>query len=304
MKTTRLHLLIAAALFAVLAGCGKSTTNTTASKSGAANSASPSASSTASPAATAAPKVIKAVLNTVPVPLFSYLDDKNQPAGFMIDYLKELEKKLPQYKFEYDSADNEGQLIGTDSGKYAFAANFWFKNPEREKTYLYPQQEFGYSITALAVKSNRNDIKTLDDMVGKKLVPMTPVSGFRYILKDYNLNHPGREIKIEDIDKTTPADDLKLVDSGKYDAHFINVVHFEDVMKKLNLDLKVGGVISKEPVYLLFNKKQTELAKTIDAATSELIKDGTLPKLSEKWFKVDVFQSLEYVQQGYKFRKQ
>ncbi|MFD0678558.1 MULTISPECIES: transporter substrate-binding domain-containing protein [unclassified Paenibacillus] len=298
MKTKGLYLIFAVILLAILAGCGKTAP---AAGDGSANASAPN---TASPVAKAAPKVIKAALNTVPVPLFSYLDEKNQPAGYMIDYLRELEKKLPEYKFEYEAVDNEGQLIGTDTGKYAFAANFWFKNPEREKKYLYPKQEFGYSITGLAIKPDRNDIKTLDDLVGKKLVPMTPVSGFRYILKDYNLLHPGKEIKIEDVEKTTPADDLKLVESGKYDAHLLNINHFEDAVKKLNLNLKIGGVISKESVYFIFNKNQPELAQKIDAATVELIKDGTLSKLSEKWFKVDVFKSLEYVQQGYKFRKE
>ncbi|MEK8132522.1 transporter substrate-binding domain-containing protein [Paenibacillus filicis] len=297
MKTARFPLILAFAmlLLTVLSGCGKAAP--------ASGGASAPATGGSAPVAKPAPKVVKAALNTVPVPLFSFLDDKNQPAGFIIDYLKELEKKLPEYKFEYEAVDNEGQLIGTDSGKYAFAANFWFKNPEREKKYLYPQQEFGYSITALAVKPDRNDIKTLDDLVGKKLVPMTPVSGFRYILKDYNLKHPGKEIKIEDVEKTTPAEDLKLIESGRYDAHFINVNHFEDAVKKLNLNVKIGGIISKEPVYLLFNKNQTELAQKIDKTTVELIKDGTLPKLSEKWFKIDVYKSLEYVQQGYQFRK-
>ncbi|UKS26072.1 transporter substrate-binding domain-containing protein [Paenibacillus sp. HWE-109] len=297
MKQPRIHLILAVVLLIILAGCAKAATT----KEGAATNA---PATTTAPTAKAAPKVVKAALNTVPVPLFSFLDEKNQPAGFIIDYLKELEKKLPEYKFEFESVDNEGQLIGTDTGKYAFAANFWFKNPEREKKYLYPQQEFGYSITGLAVKPDRDDIKTLDDLVGKKLVPMSPVSGFRYILKDYNLKHPGKEIKVEDVDKTTPADDLKLVESGKYDAHLLNINHFEDAVKKLNLNLKIGGVISKEPVYFIFNKNQTELAQKVDAATTELIKDGSLSKLSEKWFKVDVFKSLEFVQQGYKFRKE
>ncbi|MEC0230833.1 transporter substrate-binding domain-containing protein [Paenibacillus alba] len=297
MKQPRIHLILAVVLFIILTGCAKAATT----KEGAATNV---PATTTAPTAKAAPKVVKAALNTVPVPLFSFLDEKNQPAGFIIDYLKELEKKLPEYKFEFESVDNEGQLIGTDTGKYAFAANFWFKNPEREKKYLYPQQEFGYSITGLAVKPDRDDIKTLDDLVGKKLVPMSPVSGFRYILKDYNLKHPGKEIKVEDVDKTTPADDLKLVESGKYDAHLLNINHFEDAVKKLNLNLKIGGVISKEPVYFIFNKNQTELAQKVDAATTELIKDGSLSKLSEKWFKVDVFKSLEFVQQGYKFRKE
>jgi L-cystine transport system substrate-binding protein len=292
MKKTSLSvfLLIAMVSVVILSGCG------------AKNEATPAQGASDGEGA-GGPQVVKAVLNTTPVPRFSYLDENNKSVGFIPDYLEELQKRLPEYRFEYDLADNEGQLVGTDTGKYAFAANFWFKNPEREKKYLYPEQELGYSITVLAVKSNRDDIKTLDDLVGKKLVPMTPVSGFRYIIKDYNLNHPGREIVIEDVDKSSQAEDLKLVDSGKYDAHFLNLVHFEDVMKKLNLDLKVGGIISKEPVYLLFNKNQTELAAKVDAVTKEMIADGTLPKLSEKWFGVDVYQNLDYIKQGYQFRQ-
>ncbi|GCL72877.1 hypothetical protein PN4B1_28040 [Paenibacillus naphthalenovorans] len=298
MKTIRIHFILAVVLLIFLAGCG---TAATVSEGGPGNASDPNASSSSPKSG---PQVVKVALNSVPVPLFSFLDENNKPAGFIIDYLRELEKKLPEYKFEYESVDNEGQLIGTDSGKYAFAANFWFKNPEREKKYLYPEHAFGYAITALVVRQDRNDIKTLDDLVGKKLVPMSPVSGFRYILKDYNLRHPGKEIKIEDVDKTTHAEDLKLVDSGRYDAHLINVNQFEDVMKKLNLNVKIGGVISKEPVYFIFNKNQTELAQKVDAKTVELIEDGTLSKYSEQWFKVDVFKSLEYVQQGYKFRKE
>lgn len=248
-------------------------------------------------------KVVKIALNSVPNPLYSFKDDKGEPAGYMIDYLHELEKNLPEYKFDYESVETDAQLVGTDSGKYDVAASFFFRNPEREAKYLFPQYNFGYSITALAVKSDRDDIKTLDDLVGKKLVPITPNSGLRYILKDYNLQHPGKEITIESIDKTSPADDLKLVASGQYDATYINVNQFEDVVKKLNLDLKVGGVISKEPVWFLYNKSQGELVKRIDEVTNKLVEDGTLSKLAEKWFNVDFFKSLDYVKQGYQFRK-
>ncbi|MEW9701698.1 transporter substrate-binding domain-containing protein [Paenibacillus sp. SI8] len=286
------------ALTLLLAGCANST--------GASTGASPNATSSSKPAETGKSSdvtVVKVALNSIPVPLFSFVNEKNEPVGYMIDYLKEVEKKLPEYKFQYESVDNDGQLIGTDTGKYAFAANFWFRNPEREKKFLYPEHEYGYSVTALAVKPDRNDIQTLDDLPGKKLVPMTPANGLRYILKDYNIKHPGKEIKIEDIDKTTTADDLKLVDSGKYDVDFINVVSFDDVKQRLNLNLKIGGVISKEPVWFLYNKNQSELAKKIDAVTAELTNDGTLGKLSEKWFKVDFFKSLDFVKQGYQFRK-
>ncbi|MEW9701847.1 transporter substrate-binding domain-containing protein [Paenibacillus sp. SI8] len=285
--------ILALGLTIIVSGCAKQTSSPLAASS----------SSTATTAdSTKSKTVVKVGINNLPNPPYSFVDDKNQPVGYTIDYLKELEKKLPEYKFDYEAVDSDSQLIGTDSGKYAFAANYYFRNPEREKKYIFNEHEFGYSVTALAVKADRNDIISLDDLVGKKLVPMTPTSGLRYIIKDYNIKHPGKEIKIEDIDKTTISDDLKLVDSGKYEADFINVHNFDDVNQKLKLNLKIGGVISKEPIWVLFNKNQSELAKKVDAATLELINDGTLSKFAEKWFKVDFFKSIEFVKQGYQFR--
>jgi len=251
----------------------------------------------------ASKKVITIAINNLPNPPFSYVDEKNQPIGYTIDYLKELQKKLPEYEFKYDAVDSNSMLLGVDSGKYAFTANYYFKNPEREKKYLFASSEYGYSVTALVTKTARNDIKTLDDLVGKKLVPTTPNSGLLYILKDYNLKHPDKQINIELIDAITTADGLKYVDSGAYDAYYVNAHNFDDTNSKLKLDLKIAGVISKEPVWILFNQNQTELEQKIDKATKELIDDGTLPKLAEKWFKVDFFKSLDYIKQGYEFRK-
>lgn len=57
--------------------------------------------------------------------------------------------------------------------------------------------------------------------------------------------------------------------AGKADVVFVNKITFDNANAKLQLPLKVGGIISKEPVWLVFNKNQTELAQKIDAATVE-----------------------------------
>jgi L-cystine transport system substrate-binding protein len=248
-------------------------------------------------------KVVKIAINNVPNPPFSYVDEKGTHIGYTIDYLKELEKKLPEYDFQYEAIDSTSMLIATDTGKYALTANYFFKNPEREKKYLFPDKPFGYSVTGLAVKTERNDIKTLDDIVGKKLVPMTPVSGLLYILKDYNIKHPGKEVKIETIDNISTADGLRFVDSGRYDVLFINVHNFDDAQKQLKYKLKISGIISKEPVWIILNKSQTELKTKIDIATAELVKNGTLSKYSVKWFGIDFFKDLDLIKKGYQFRQ-
>lgn len=247
-------------------------------------------------------QVITVALSDEVNPPFLYTDENNNPIGYDMDYLKEVEKRLPNYKFEYVFGEEEANLVGVDTGKYTFAINWFFKNPEREKKFLYPEHEYGYSLTALVVHKNRNDIRTLEDMVGKKLAPMAPSGGLRTIMNGYNVKNPDKQIEIETIEFPSNADNLKGVAEGRYDAVFINVTTFNEIQKELNLDLKVGGIISKEPVYVVFNKNETELAKKFDEITAELIEDGTLAKLAEKWFGVNFFEDLDYIQrEGFQY---
>ncbi|MFS0645953.1 transporter substrate-binding domain-containing protein [Siminovitchia sp. 179-K 8D1 HS] len=249
-------------------------------------------------------KVVKVAISDEVNPPFLYADEKNNPIGYDMDYMKEVEKKLPEYTFEYIWGEEESNLVGVDTGKYDFAINWFFKNPEREEKFLYPEHEFGYSLTSLVTKKDRNDIKTLDDMVGKKFPPMSPSGGLRTILNAYNEQHPDRPLTIESMDAPSNAENLKLVAKGKADAMFINVTTFNEIQKELNLDLKVAGIISKEPIWTVYNKDNEELANKIDEVTVELREDGTLSKLAEKWFGVDFFQDLKYInEEGFKFEK-
>ncbi|MBD7937247.1 MULTISPECIES: transporter substrate-binding domain-containing protein [Cytobacillus] len=247
-------------------------------------------------------KIITVAISDEVNPPFLYADDDNKPIGYDMDYLKEVEKKLEDYHFEYVWGEEEANLVGVDTGKYDFAINWFFKNPEREEKFLYPEQEFGYSLTSLVTQPDRDDIKTLEDMVGKKLAPMSPSGGLRTILNSYNKNNPDEQIEIESIEFPSNADNLQRVNDGKDDAMFINVTTFNAVQEELDLNLKVAGIVSKEPVYAVFNKEQTELAKEFDEVTKELIEDGTLPDLAEKWFKINFFENLDYInEENYKF---
>ncbi|ADY55432.1 amino acid ABC transporter substrate-binding protein, PAAT family [Syntrophobotulus glycolicus DSM 8271] len=243
--------------------------------------------------------VVKVGIGNEFSPPFLLLDDQKQPIGYDMDYLNELQKKLPEYQFQYELGGDETQLIGTSTGKYAFAINFYFKNAERAQKFLYPENPYGYSATALVTKTDRNDIQSFGDLVGKKLTPMAASGGLRGIINHYNSTHPDKQVAIESIDNPSHAENLKTVANGKADASFLNAITFQEVNKNLKLDLKISGIVSKEPVYVVFNQSQTELAKKIDAATAEMTKDGTLTKLSEKWFNLDLFQDLDTVTKAY-----
>ena len=250
-------------------------------------------------------EIVKVALSDEVNPPFLYTDGNNAPIGYDMDYLEEVEKKLDgKYEFEYQFGEEESNLIGVSTNKFDFAINWFFKNPEREEKFLYGNPEYGYSMTALITREDTNDIRTFEDMKDKKLAPMAPSGGLRTILNSYNDKNPDKAVEIDTIEQPSNADNLKGLEEGKYDAVFLNVSTFNAIQKELDLNIKVGGIVSKEPVYIVYNKQNEELQKAINEATKELTEDGTLSELAEKWFEVDVFQDLEYInQEQYQFDK-
>ena len=250
-------------------------------------------------------EIVKVALSDEVNPPFLYTDGNNAPIGYDMDYLEEVEKKLDgKYEFEYQFGEEESNLIGVSTNKFDFAINWFFKNPEREEKFLYGNPEYGYSMTALITREDTNDIRTFEDMKDKKLAPMAPSGGLRTILNSYNDKNPDKAVEIDTIEQPSNADNLKGLEEGKYDAVFLNVSTFNAIQKELDMNIKVGGIVSKEPVYIVYNKQNEELQKAINEATKELTEDGTLSELAEKWFEVDVFQDLDYInQEQYQFDK-
>lgn len=237
-------------------------------------------------------KVVKVALSAEVNPPYLYTDSDNKPVGYDMDYMKELEKKLPQYDFQYEFGEEESNVVGIGVGKFDMGINWFFKTPEREQKFLYQKEPYVYSLTTLIVHNDTNDIETLDDLQHKSLTPMSPSGGLYSILTDYNKTHKN-QIDIDEIHKVSNGENFKMIESKRRDAMFLNLTTYQAIQKELNADVKVGGVVSKESVHILYNNKNTQLQKDIDKATKELKEDGTLEELSKKWFGFNIFDDKE-----------
>ncbi|QQC94557.1 transporter substrate-binding domain-containing protein [Mammaliicoccus sciuri] len=237
-------------------------------------------------------KVVKVALSAEVNPPYLYTDSDNKPVGYDMDYMKELEKKLPQYDFQYEFGEEESNVVGIGVGKFDMGINWFFKTPEREQKFLYQKKPYVYSLTTLIVHNDTNDIETLDDLQHKRLTPMSPSGGLYSILTGYNKTH-NNQIDIDEIHKVSNGENFKMIESKRRDAMFLNLTTYQAIQKELNADVKVGGVVSKESVHILYNKKNTQLQKDIDKATKELKEDGTLEELSKKWFGFNIFDDKE-----------
>lgn len=237
-------------------------------------------------------KVVKVALSAEVNPPYLYTDSDNKPVGYDMDYMKELEKKLPQYDFQYEFGEEESNVVGIGVGKFDMGINWFFKTPEREQKFLYQKVPYVYSLTTLIVHNDTNDIETLDDLQHKSLTPMSPSGGLYSILTGYNKTHKN-QIDIDEIHKVSNGENFKMIESKRRDAMFLNLTTYQAIQKELNADVKVGGVVSKESVHILYNNKNTQLQKDIDKATKELKEDGTLEELSKKWFGFNIFDDKE-----------
>lgn len=125
-------------------------------------------------------------------------------------------------------------------------------------------------------------------------MPPIPTDDARYtLISQYNEEHPDNKIEFEGATEksATVADVLKAVGAGKYDAAIYPYTSFQSIKDELDLDLTTTDSIGLFPTVFLYHKGDStaKLRKDIDKVLDDFRQDGTLSKLSEKWYGEDVF---------------
>ena len=101
---------------------------------------------------------------------FTYMDDKNNLTGYDVEILKEVEKRNPGIHFEFKTMAPSAGFVGMESGQVDIVANQITYNEERAAKTIYTKEVNNYTARKLAVRNDRNDINSLKDLKGKKVV--------------------------------------------------------------------------------------------------------------------------------------
>lgn len=238
------------------------------------------------------------VAHTVTNVPYDFLDEKGNADGFEIAVLKAVDELLPEYEFKFHGVSDEELLIGTESGKYQVGTKGAWITEERKKKFLIPSNPLAASVIGIAFrKENANQIKDLESFAkfSGKLIPISPQSAQFSVIQDFNEKHPANQIKLVPSDVFDIADSYLWVLEGRYDAYFVLKLSFEkNVLKETGpyhqFADKLAYVPYKGiPTWPLFNKKESELAAAYDKAVQTLKENGTISKLSLKYFGEDVF---------------
>ncbi|MFC6378934.1 transporter substrate-binding domain-containing protein [Tatumella terrea] len=223
---------------------------------------------------------------------FSYVDENGNISGYDGDLLKIIQQKLPQYKFTYSTVSQDAILTGLKTGAYDLSSNHFYLNKDRAKSFDYSHQPTGISDLRLIVRKDDNSINSLDDIAKKhkKLNPIN-VNDARYtVIEQYNHTHPSTPITLTPSGEETALDMFRSVDSGEYDAAIYPIGGYLSLIKKVPLNIKASASVGLFPTVVLYKKgEDPQLIHKIDDVLSGLKNDGTLAKLSEKWYQENVY---------------
>lgn len=241
--------------------------------------------------------VVKTVISGTEAPL-SWVDEKGEKHGYEYDVLLEVNKRLKDYQLDIQAVPPETQDVMMESGDAKVATGGYFKNAQREQNFLLPESPIGASsLMVYVLKGNENKYTNFEDVVkaNLKLVPLTPNGGAYRIVDEWNKKHGNllKEIPVQS--GVSVAERVKGLKEGQYDALIIpNNLGVEELAAKQGVELAaIKEPIKVNATYVIVNKKEEKLAGEINEALKELCADGTLAKISTKWYKDDLLKLLK-----------
>ena len=88
---------------------------------------------------------------------YDFVDKDGKSDGYEVAVLKEIDKKLPQYKFEYTGTSDDDLLIGLESGKYDIGTKGAWYTDERAKKFIIPKDPIGASVIGFTIRKEDKD---------------------------------------------------------------------------------------------------------------------------------------------------
>lgn len=213
-------------------------------------------------------------------PPFSFQDQKGALAGFEVDFSQALAKQLG-VKAKLQPTKWDGILAALQSKRIDVVINQVTITPERKAKYDFSTPYTISGIQVLARKGEDKRFQKPQDLVGKK-VGVGLGTNYEQWLK---ANVPGADIRTYDDDPTKYQD----IHAGRIDAVLIDRLAAFDLVNKAGGSLVLAGrPFAQLDSGVAMRKGNPELLAAVNKAIARMRADGTLAKISQKWFKADV----------------
>ncbi|MCX7884987.1 MAG: amino acid ABC transporter substrate-binding protein [Caloramator sp.] len=212
-------------------------------------------------------------------PPMEYRDDNNNLVGFDIDFGNAIGKKLG-LKTEWVTTAFDGILPALQAKKFNMIISGLSITDKRKKEIAFSQPYIsgGPIIITLKDKVSGNGV---DSIKGKVVGVQLGSTG------EFAAEKTNAPKEIKKYDKITEA--FMDLNAGRIDA-----IVADDQVGRYYMGLEDGkyvsvGKLAEEPFGIGFRKEDTKLLEAVQKAVDELKEEGTLSKISLKWFKTDYY---------------
>ncbi|RFB75651.1 transporter substrate-binding domain-containing protein [Methylovirgula sp. 4M-Z18] len=228
--------------------------------------------------------------------------------GFEIELANDLCARM-KVECKYIAQDWDGMIAGLNAGKFDVIMDAMSITPEREQQIAfsrpYAQTPAGFAGLKSSDLAKMDGTGTMVSLTGDAAHDKATVEILRKALKgktigiqtatvytDFVKNNFGDIATITEY-KTAPEHDLDVT-ANRIDVAFDDDTYFTSAFAKPGNDQmvlvgpQIGGSIWGKGIGPGFRKDDADLRDKFDKAIADAIADGTVKKLSLKWFKLDV----------------
>ena len=213
---------------------------------------------------------------------WTYHDEEGELVGFDVEVAAAVAEELG-VEVRYEEGEWDGLLAGVESGRYDIMVNGVGYTEERAQAYDF-SEPYCYNKTALIVRSDNDEISSLEDLEGKTTCNSAN-STYQLIAEEYGAT----VLDVETLDGTL---EMVLAGPERADATLNAEASFLDYMKEHpDAELKIVDYYSElENVCIIMHKGESSdsLREAINGAIDKLREDGTLTELSNKYFGGDI----------------
>lgn len=208
-----------------------------------------------------------------------YRDENNKLVGFDIDMGEEMAKRLG-VKIEWQPTQWDGVIMALDSKRFDIILSGMTITEERQKSINFSSPYVGDG-QIMVVKKGTTGFNTAADLKDKLVGTQAGSSGEEAAKKIEGI----KELKLY---KTYPEafTDLQIGRIPVVVCDRITASYY--ISKRADTFEIVGEQLTKEPLGIGIRKSDPELKEAIDNVLKEMAADGTLTKISMKWFNRDI----------------
>lgn len=168
-------------------------------------------------------------------------------------------------------------IPGVQAGKYDMGMAGMTVNEERQKSVNF-STSYAKGVQVVIVKEG-SDIKTIDDLKGKKIGVQTSTTGDLYASDDFGEENV---VKYEN-----GAIAVQALVSGKVDCVIIDNQPAKKYVEANEGLAILDTAYAEEDYAICFNKDNADLQQKVNKALEELIADGSVQKIVDKYIKAD-----------------